>query len=119
MARILVVDDEASVRKLFERLGAQHHWSVTSMAGERDALTAMKTGQFELAFVDVDLAEGVDGVALAQKLKEIVPGLGLVMMSGDRSNAERVEASGLGPMLGKPFELAAVERFVESRTSSR
>lgn len=115
MNHVLVVDDDASIRNLFIRLGAQYRWEVTTTALGNEALAALKARRFELVFVDVDLNGGIDGIALALKLRECTPDLCIVMMSGDHTNASRIETARLGPMLSKPFELSEIDALVKSR----
>jgi DNA-binding response OmpR family regulator len=112
--KALVVDDEAAVRRLLGRVLAERGWTVTAAANGPEALGIPIDAQFELAFLDVDLGEKSDGIALARKLRELRPLLRIVMMSGDPDNAARVSGAGLGETLAKPFELSVIARLLES-----
>ena len=112
MKQILVIDDDISIRQLFDRLGTHHQWEVTSLPPWQVDDAVLRDGRFGLAFLDVDLGRGPNGIALALKLREASSGIHVVMMSGDTGNAERVSAAGLGQMLQKPFELTSIEALV-------
>lgn len=112
--RVLVVDDEEPIRRLVSRYGARQRWRVITAAQPKEALAALKAGQFDLAFLDVNLCDGLDGIDLARKLRDRDPALRVVMMSGDPTNAARVEAAGLGPMLPKPFDLSQLGAILDT-----
>ncbi len=114
MKKILVVDDDVSILRLFDRLGTRHGWKVKVAAPEQDALAAIDTDSFDLAFLDVDLGGGMDGIALALKFRDCAPDLAIVMMSGDSAHAERAAAAGMGEMLAKPFEPSRISELVDS-----
>jgi CheY-like chemotaxis protein len=113
MKHILVIDDEPAIRRLFVRLGSTHGWDVTSVASGQDALAALNSGSFEVAFVDVDQNGTQDGIAVARKLKDLTRDLRVIMMSADPANSALVEAAGLGTMLSKPFKLVEIKMLVD------
>lgn len=53
--------------------------------------------------MDVGLEAGADGIELAQKFTKQVPGLKIIIMSGNYGNKDRVEEAGFGSLLKKPF----------------
>ncbi|MBI5238923.1 MAG: response regulator [Elusimicrobia bacterium] len=110
----LIVDDEASVRRVLGRMLKERGWSVTAAAGGREALDLTATARYELAFLDVDLGGEPDGIALAKKLRDRHPRLRIVMMSGDPDNAAKVSDAGLGAVLEKPFANSAIEGLLDA-----
>lgn len=113
--RVLVVDDEEPIRRLIARYGAEQRWQVVAAENPQHALTVFSPRNFQAAFIDVNMGDGIDGIELAVKLLDLDPDLRIMMMSGDAANNSRIEAAGLGPMLAKPFELSALEELVKSR----
>lgn len=113
--RVLVVDDDEGIRRLLARYGAGQHWQVVTASNPQEALAAFIPGHFQMAFLDVDMGDDVDGIGLARKLRDLDPSLRVVMMSGDPANNSRIEAAKLGPMLAKPFELSALEEWLYCR----
>lgn len=114
---VLVVDDDAHVRRILTRVLTKHGRMVTDVADAREALGTFNAARFSFAFLDVDLGGGFDGIALAQRLREMSPGLHIVMMSGDPRNAPRIAEAGLGPMLAKPFNIRDINPLLESAAS--
>jgi DNA-binding response OmpR family regulator len=112
--RALIVDDEPSILKLLTRILTRGGWNVCCAANDREALEAFKPAYFEIAFVDVNISDGLDGIILARRLRELDPALRIVMMSGEPANAARVEAAGLGTLLRKPFDLPLVDSLLLS-----
>ena len=81
MARILVVDDEASIREiLFRRLTQWGHDVVTAHNAEA-ALKEMATAPAQIVFSDV-IMPLLDGVWLAKEIRERWPETVIVAVSG-------------------------------------
>ena len=99
MAAILVADDNRSfaelVRTLLEDAG---HEVVTTYSGLA-VIAAVEEQRFDAAVLDVLIPE-ISGDAVAARLRQLQPGIPIVLMTGaDRNFAA---ASGL-PVLHKPF----------------
>ena len=102
--RVLVVDDNAAIRRLLRRILTMAGWQVTVVGTCKEARDAFTAGSFAAAFVDVNLLDA-DGIALARGFLEQEPRLRVRMMSGAHENAERVKDAGLGPLLEKRFSV--------------
>ena len=114
--RVLIVDDDESIRRLLARYGAEQQWQVVAVENPQAALAVFHPSSFRAAFIDVNMGEGIDGIELARKFRVLDLDLRIMMMSGDPINNSRIEAADLGPMLAKPFELSALEELVKSWT---
>lgn len=112
MASILVADDNRTfaelVRALLEDAG---HSVVTTYSGLA-VLAAAEQQRFEAAVLDVLIPE-ISGDAVAARLKQLQPGLPIVLMTGADKNF--AASTGL-PLLRKPFTkeelLDVVDRMV-------
>jgi two-component system, cell cycle response regulator CpdR len=109
MARILLVDDEETVRGFLKRgLELDGHEITTAIDGgdALDRLTDSKGG-FDLLLTDIRMPI-MDGIALALAAKRDYPGLPILLMTGFADQRER--ARGLqaivADVLTKPFSLA-------------
>ena len=111
--QVLIVDDEESICDIFARYGVKQGWQVTTSTRPHEVLASFRPHHFQVAFIDVDQRDGVDGVEYALKLRELDPSLRIVMMSGDIGNDSRVETAALGPMLEKPFSLMMLDARVK------
>lgn len=112
MAHVLVADDNRTfaelIRALLEDAG---HTVVTTYSGLA-VIAAGEQQSFDLAVLDVLIPE-ISGDAVAERLKQLQPGLPIVLMTGADKNF--AASSGL-PVLRKPFTkeelLEAVERLL-------
>lgn len=112
MARILLVDDEDIVLRLFETvLGLDHH-DVTTASNGNGALSALAKGTFDLVITDLVMPdkEGIETIVEMQKLK---PELPIIAMSGGgRGNAadylDMAAKLGARKTLAKPFSAQAL-----------
>ena len=117
--RILVVDDQSSVRELLRAvLESDGHEVETASSGE-DAVAGLKGGFHDLVIMDIRMP-GLDGVAALARMKELSPGTGVVMMTAYASVETAVEAMKLGALdyITKPIDIdevrAVIARFVEA-----
>jgi CheY-like chemotaxis protein len=80
----LIVDDNATNRRVLEKQLAVWGMSVTSAASGAEALEIMKDGQFHVALLDLMMPE-MDGVTLARKMKrgKNTPPMVLLSSSGE------------------------------------
>ena len=102
--RVLVVDDDEEIGRLFQRLlgGPQ----VVEVARDGyEALEKARQTQYGLVFLDVKLP-GMNGVQTLETLKELLPDAVVVMMSGYSVEEEIQRAMSMGAQdfLAKPFE---------------
>jgi DNA-binding NtrC family response regulator len=114
MARILVVDDKASMRKMLSgALSAQGH-EVRTVAGGSEALMAVKRQPAALVLTDLRMP-GLDGLELTRELRKASPETAVVVMTAYGSVDTAVEAMRLGAanFLTKPFSLDALKVVVD------
>lgn len=106
MAKILAVDDSASMRQMvaFTLKGAGH--DVTEATDGVEALAAAKAGQFDLVLTDVNMPN-MDGITLIKELRQLgeykfTPILTLTTESGGEKKQEGKSAGATGWIV-KPF----------------
>ncbi len=78
--RILVIDDEESLRLLYTSELARDGYQVESAADADEAMEMFSNGDYALAIVDIEMP-GLDGLELLSKLREIDPSTPLVLNS--------------------------------------
>jgi DNA-binding NtrC family response regulator len=94
-ARVLVVDDDASMRELSEfYLRSQGYEVATAETGE-EALKLNGGERFDVALMDLLLPD-TDGITLVERFKEITPEVEIIMISGFGSLSKAVEATKAG-----------------------
>jgi putative nucleotidyltransferase with HDIG domain len=119
--RILVIDDEAPVRDVMCSILTQAGFECRPVSSARDALAVLRSNE-NISIVLSDLImEGVDGLTLLSKMKEVNPDIPVVMVTAvhDISVALAAIRHGAYDYLLKPFEreqlLAMVRRALETR----
>lgn len=107
---VLLVEDEATVRKLTRELLENDGYRVLEAADAEEALALALQHDFDLLLTDVVMPR-MKGPELAQRLREQRPSLPVLFMSGHTGRREVTPT----PMLAKPFspaQLAAQVRAV-------
>ena len=112
---MLVVDDDAAIRKIFSDLIAKREDIQVEGAGQaEEALEILKLRSFDVAFVDLQMP-GIGGMRFLEQVKRDLPGLEIVMVTAHGSIESAVEAMKLGAtdFLPKPFKLDQVTLILE------
>jgi len=119
--RILVVDDEETIREIVCSMLSSCNYKCKQAASGLEALAILESGEeFELMLSDLMMA-GLDGNGLLERSKEKYPDMPVVMVTAvhDISVALAAIRNGAYDYLLKPFEreqlLATVRRALENR----
>lgn len=118
--KVLVVDDEAALRKVIRASLAASGFEVEEAGTGRDALSAMQRHPFDLVLLDVSMP-GMSGVEACREIRELAPRTGIVMVTVRDAEEDKVRAleAGADDYVTKPFqfrELIARLRAVLRRT---
>lgn len=98
----LVVDDEPALSELAKTMLEKAGFTVEAVNSAADALQAIKTQTFDFVLCDI-IMPNMDGVTLAQKVKETHPDLPFLFVSGYHEyDAEQIEALS-APVIQKPY----------------
>ncbi len=119
-ARILVADDEPSIRWLLDRLLRQAGHSVTVVEDGAAALAHATAEPFDLAFLDVRMP-GLDGLETLSQLRVVAPETAVIIMTAHGSVRAAVEAMQRGAYdyLTKPFDNDEVRLLVDRALSAK
>jgi DNA-binding NtrC family response regulator len=112
---VLVVDDEANVRKVLGALLEQAGWTTTRAAAGEEALQLVRTADPDVVLTDLRMP-GVDGLELLARLRADFPEIPVVLLTAHGSVDAAVEAMkrGAHDFLTKPFDKERVLAVVES-----
>jgi two-component system, OmpR family, KDP operon response regulator KdpE len=122
MSRILVVDDEAAIRKVVrDALANAGHQVETAVDGE-EAQALLAAGEFDLVITDLNMPR-VDGLELVRRIRRdlSVPILVLTVRQEEREKVRLLDA-GADDYVTKPFgvaELLARARALLRRAEGR
>jgi CheY-like chemotaxis protein len=112
--RILLVDDEASVRDLLRDYLESRGFEVTVAGTGAEALETVQGGACpDLLVTDVHLPDTL-GPEVARRLREHAPSMPVVFMSGAPEAATAVAGASDVPMLTKPFSMTELDRAVRT-----
>jgi two-component system nitrogen regulation response regulator NtrX len=106
--RILIVDDEESIRRSLAGILSDEGFETDSVADGESALTALRQGEEVPDLVLLDIAmPGRDGVEILAEIRQAWPALPVVMMSGHGTIETAVRATQLGAFdfIEKPLSI--------------
>ena len=114
MARILVVDDEASIRDILTRRLTQWGHEVVTAAGADAAVESMAAEPADIVFSDVIMPVH-DGVWLAEQIRQRWPKTVLVAVSGAQEMATVVKMREFGAVdyVSKPVGREMLHQALE------
>ena len=122
MIRILLAEDDDSMRVYLARALERVGYAVTAVDRGTAALPLLQEETFDLLLTDIVMPE-MDGIELAQRAATIAPGMRVMFITGFAAVALRT--GGMQPsarVLSKPFHLrdlvAEVDRMFEVGTAT-
>jgi excisionase family DNA binding protein len=107
--RILVVDDEASIRDLLSKTLALAEYDVDVAPDGRSALDRMRVYPYDLLIADLKMP-GMDGLSVIREAKRYKSDLPVIIITGFSTESSAIEAVNLGVAgyLTKPFRVPQV-----------
>ena len=106
MSRILVIDDERSIRNTLKDILEFEKYRVELAEDGFIALELLKTNDFDVILCDIKMP-GMDGIEVLQKIEEIKPDIPVIMISGHGNIDTAVESikKGAFDYIEKPLDL--------------
>jgi excisionase family DNA binding protein len=107
--RVLVVDDEASIRDLLAKTLALAEYDVDVAPDGRSALERMRMYPYDLLIADLKMP-GMDGLTVIREAKRYKADLPVIIITGFSTESSAIEAVNLGVAgyLTKPFRVPQV-----------
>ena len=114
LTRILVADDEESMRWVLSKALKRKGFSVDLAVDGRQALAMIQDGSYDLAILDIKMP-GINGLDLLDKIREQRKELLVVIMTAEASMKNAVEAMKRGAYdyITKPFDLDVIDAIIE------
>lgn len=106
MARVLIVDDEKSIRKTLRDILEFEQYTVDEAADGMECLVKIKQGKFDVVIMDIKMPK-MDGLEALERIQEISPDTPVVIISGHANIDTAVEAvkKGAFDFVSKPPDL--------------
>jgi len=115
--RVLVVDDEESIRELLSKMLAMAEYDVETAPDGRMGIERLRQQQYDLLISDLKMPN-VDGLSLIREARHLAASMPVLIITGYSSEQSAIEAVNLGVTgyLTKPFRapqvLAATARAI-------
>ena len=112
--RILVADDEESMRWVLSKALKRKGFNVDLAVDGRQALNMIQENCYDLAILDIKMP-GITGLDLLDRIREMKSDLLVVIMTAEASMKNAVEAMKRGAYdyITKPFDLDVIDAIVE------
>jgi two-component system response regulator PilR (NtrC family) len=112
--RILIVEDEKSMREVLKILLEGERYEVVSASDGLEGLSYLANDIFDLVITDVKMPK-VDGFELLKKTKEISPDTIVIMITAFGTTEAAIEAmkAGAYDYINKPFKIDEIRLIVE------
>jgi two-component system, OmpR family, KDP operon response regulator KdpE len=103
---ILIVDDDASVRRALRTTLQALGFNTSEASGAEEALVSVCTTLFDVVLLDINMP-GMDGHEACRHLRRLVPRIGILMLTVRDSEEDKVNAleAGADDYVTKPFHI--------------
>ncbi len=120
MSKILVIDDEQSMRDFLAIMLKKEDHEVVTAGNGADALKAIHAEIFDLVITDVKMP-GVGGIDVLKTIKEISPETVVIMITAFATAETAVEAMKLGAYdyITKPFKIDEIKLIIQKALEKR
>lgn len=114
--RILVVDDDESIRKVLLTILEEEGYSVDTAKNGREAISKSNRKFYNLALIDIRLPD-IQGTELLSKIRDTTPKMRKIIITGYPSLQNAVDAlnRGADAYVMKPFEMEKVLKTIKDQ----
>jgi two-component system, NtrC family, response regulator PilR len=118
--RILIVDDELSMRQFLSILLEREGYQTDQADCAESALTMVDSAFYDLIISDVNMP-GLNGIDLLKRVKKISPETAVLLVTAFSTSEQAVEAMKLGAYdyIAKPFKVEEVKVLVKNALEKR
>ena len=113
-SRILIIDDQEIIRKSLKLALEREGYLVETAENGREAIRKCKGRLYNLALVDLRLPD-MDGIELLTKMRETVPKMAKIIITGYPSQENAIEAVNRGAdgYIVKPYTMEDLLRKIK------
>lgn len=118
--KILLVDDDAALRRILQFKLVQRGFEVTAAANGDEALSLVRSNRYDLILSDMKMPK-VTGIELLEQARKLQPDIHVILMTAFAAVPQAVQAVKLGAFdyLTKPFEdeqlFSAIDKALKFR----
>ena len=113
--KILVIDDELSMRQFLQILLKKDGYDVTTAENGEIALNKLRTEKFQVILMDYNMPEAIDGIDLLNEMLHRSPKSQIIVITAYASTEQAIKAIELGAVdyVSKPFNVAEIRDIVK------
>jgi DNA-binding NtrC family response regulator len=117
--KILIVDDEVRIQRIFE-INLSPKYEVLTSGDGQEALELVKTQNIALMITDLKMP-GMSGMALLKEVRGVLPDLPIIIMTayGTVESAVQAMKEGVADYILKPIKMDEMEILIEKTLSLR
>src|SRR3989338_10118289 len=118
--RILIVDDEESIREFLEIMLRREKYEVATASNAKKALKTLEKENFDMVITDIQMPE-MNGIELLGKIKDTDSDTVVIMVTAYGSTESAVEAMKLGAYdyITKPFKIDELKIIIKNALDNR
>lgn len=112
--KILIVDDELSMREFMEILLTDENYCVDTASSGSEAMDMLNKSNYHMVITDIQMPD-MNGIELLKKTKEVTPDTEVLMMTAYASTESAIEAmkNGAYDYITKPFKIDEIKLIIE------
>jgi CheY-like chemotaxis protein len=116
--RVLVVDDDPTIRLLLSKFLEMQNCEVETAAGGEEALDLLNAGHFDVIMVDLQMP-GMTGIEFAEVVRQQHPDMPIALITGVAHTLGEadLEQAGISKLFTKPFDLDDIATWIQSLPS--
>ena len=118
---VAVIDDDHSMRTSLARLLRAKGYVCETCASAEEFLDGFATSKADCLLIDINLGNGLSGIDLCKRLRQLGRSLNIVMMTGVDilQNKKKAIEAGCNAYLHKPFSPHTLIDAIERQTGFR
>ncbi len=118
--KILVIEDEKSMREVLRILLEEEEYNVTSASDGKEGIELIKKDIFDLVITDIKMPKA-DGFEVLRKVKEISPDTIVIMITAFGTTESAIEAmkQGAYDYINKPFKIDEIRLVVKKALDNK
>lgn len=113
--KIVIIDDEKDMCWLLEKGLKKRHYNVRSANSGREGVELIRDEEPDVVLLDLRLKD-VDGINVLRKIKELWPGMKVIITTAFGGSLAKEKAEGLGAdgFVDKPFDVRDIVRAIKT-----
>jgi CheY-like chemotaxis protein len=118
--RLLAIDDQTVILDLITAMCQSLDYEIKTARAGTEGLKLAEQYEFDIILADLAMP-GASGLEVARRLKEIAPGVPVILVTGWEVTLqpEQLQAAGIVRVLHKPFRIEQLTEIVRSVTANR